>query len=182
MKAHPLILSAISLWMVAPGGLAETAEKAPSGDALTEQELAEKLKKAPKPLAVFQQVETKEDPSVVNRPGDLLSRSDILCLGDFATLVPKRAILHRPKALLSRIGMKEGSKIQIWSEFYAANRGWISTVEVSRAQAEGKEPFPEDTMKTISRSSSIVVATYKGGPISVLSEKFAESENASKAQ
>lgn len=174
------ILGALSLLTLVPTASAELAAKAPTGDAVTEQELRDRLKKAPNPLADLKASDLKEDPSVANAPGDLLSRSDILCLGEFATLVPKRAILHKPKALLSRIGIQDGAKIQIWSEFLVANRGWISTVEVSRAQAEGKEPFPEDTLVAISKSKSIVVATYKGGPISVLSDKVGDAANPQK--
>ncbi|HEY8960712.1 MAG TPA: hypothetical protein VIM57_00815, partial [Luteolibacter sp.] len=44
----------------------------------------------------------------------------------------------------------------------------IKTMEVTRAQAEGKEPFTEEMAKSLENSSAIVVATFSGDPISVL--------------
>jgi hypothetical protein len=48
------------------------------------------------------------------------------------------------------------------------NKGWITTLEISRAQAEGNAPLPEETHKQLSQCTSLVVCTYKGGPISML--------------
>jgi len=109
-----------------------------------------------------------DDPSVVNQPKDLLSDSDIVCFGGSATLVPKRAILNIPKALESRLKFLPGSKIQSWADFFAMNRGWITTVEVSRVQAEGNKAMDEKTAEHVHKSTNLVVATYMGGPISVL--------------
>jgi hypothetical protein len=114
---------------------------------------------------------------VVNRPKSLLDQSDIICFGNFATLVPKRAILQIPKNLAGRIQIKPGVTIQSWSDFFAANRGWITSVEVSRTQAEGNAPIAEETATRISKSSNLIVATYLGGPISVLPIKVAVDKN-----
>ena len=46
--------------------------------------------------------------------------------------------------------------------------GWITTVEVSRVQAEGNLALADETAKRIQKSASLIVATYQGGPISVL--------------
>ncbi|NQW99736.1 hypothetical protein HQ447_03690 [bacterium] len=108
------------------------------------------------------------DPSVTNRPKSLLAESDILCFGGNAAMVPKRAILQIPQNHAARLKMQPGAKFLSWSEFYAANRGWITTVEVSRIQAEGKDPLPEATRTQMVKSGNLVVATYQGGPISVL--------------
>ena len=109
-----------------------------------------------------------EDPSVVNRPKSLLGESDIICFGRFAALVPKRAILQIPKDFGERLKMQPNVILQSWSDFYAANRGWITTVEVSRIQAEGNDPIAEEVKVQMSKSSNLIVATYLGGPISVL--------------
>ena len=56
-----------------------------------------------------------EDPSVVNRPKSILAESDIVCFGDVATLVPKRAILQIPKNYADRIQLatrRETSKLE----------------------------------------------------------------------
>lgn len=113
------------------------------------------------------------DPSKVNQPEDLLSQSDMISFGGYATLVPKRAIIHIPAALAGRIKMEPGHKIQSWAEFYSLNRGWISTVEVNRPQAEGNLPLPEEISTRIGKSSNLTVATYKGAPISMLPQKVA---------
>jgi len=41
-------------------------------------------------------------------------------------------------------------------------------VEVSRTQAEGNVPLPDDTQKHLNECGNLVVATYMGGPISML--------------
>lgn len=142
-------------------------------DAITHEQLVALSKKANStpPTAQMKPVQLAEDPSVVNRPGDLFSRSDIFCFNGFASLVPKQAVLHVPDNYASRIGIQDGVKFQTWAEFYAANRGWIVTQEVTRAQAEGREPLSDDVKKALSKCPSVVVATYQTGPISVLAPK-----------
>ena len=44
-------------------------------------------------------------------------------------------------------------------------------MEVTREQAQGAEPFDEKVVENLQKSSIVVVATYKGGPISVLPYK-----------
>jgi len=111
------------------------------------------------------------DPSTVNRPKDILSESDIICFNGLATLVPKRAILTLPESMKDRLEFRPGSKLVGWLDFYAANRGWINTMEVSRSQAEGNEVFKEEVSERIGKSKNLLVATYLGGPISVLPPK-----------
>lgn len=137
-------------------------------DAATHEELALTLRK-------FQQEDPMksmapaqgEDPSR-NPPKDLISQSDIICFRGMATLVPKRAILQIPESCTERLKIAPGAKIVGWADFFAANRGWITTVEISRVQAEGKEPLAEDTLKQLTECLNLVVATYQGGPISML--------------
>ncbi len=138
-------------------------------DAATHDQLALIHRSAPQidPMRKLR-VATGADPSLVNQPKDLLSESDILCFGGAATLVPKRAILNTPKNLAERLKFQPGSVIQGWAEFYAQNRGWITTVEVSRSQAEGNLPLLEEIAGRVRKSSNLVVATYQNGPISLL--------------
>lgn len=109
-----------------------------------------------------------KDPSKENQPGDLISRSEVLCYRGLATLVPKGSILVNPPLVSDRVGMKPGAKIVTWLEFYTANRGWITTQEISLAQAEGKAPLAEAVTDQLKKSTNLVVATFKGGPISKL--------------
>jgi hypothetical protein len=121
------------------------------------------------------------DPSLANQPEDLVASSDFLCFGGIATLIPKRAVLNVPKNLVGRMTFQPGSQIRGWADFYALNRGWITTVEVSRTQAEGNQEIKAEITERIGKSSNLVVATYMGGPISVLPLKVTEKKEADAA-
>jgi hypothetical protein len=112
--------------------------------------------------------ESTMDPSKTNKPPSLMSRSEILCFEGIAALVPKRAVINKPKALEDRLALSEGARLVSWEEFYNANRGWLKTMEVSRKHAEGKEPLSEEDAKTLQGSAAVIVAVYHGAPISVL--------------
>lgn len=148
-------------------------------DAVTHNQLALALRKADQLDPMKNLPPSKGgDPSVVNRPKDILSESDIISFRGLATLVPKRAILQIPKNHAGLIKLEPGARIVSWADFFAANRGWITTVEVSRVQAEGNEPIAEETRKFMGTSHNLIVATYKGGPISVLPLKVPAPEPA----
>lgn len=140
-------------------------------DAATHEQLALQLRKAQQEDPMLRLPVTQgKDPSR-NQPKDLLTQSDILCLGGMATLVPKRAILLLPKTMAKRSEYTAGAALMGWAEFYAQNRGWITTVEVSLLQAEGSLPLAADITQRLKDGTSVVVATYQGGPISVLPPK-----------
>lgn len=145
-------------------------------DAATHEQISNALRKSSQkdPMKNLPQ-SVGDDPSKVNQPVELLAQSDIVCFGGIATLVPKRAILSAPGNQKSRLELQPGVKIVGWQEFYALNRGWITTVEVSRIQAEGNLALPEETQERIGKSKNLVVATYMGGPISVLPLKTPEA-------
>lgn len=147
----------------------QKAPAMPMKDVATDEQLTAKLRASQQadPIAKLEPAKGG-DPAKANPVPGLLAGSDILCFGGKATLVPKRAILNQPASLADRVKMQPGAKFQIWPEFITSNRGWITTVEVSRAQAEGREPLSEDTLKSFQDSPNLVVATYQGGPISVL--------------
>jgi len=145
------------------------AEGPPMRDATTHEQLIPKLRQAQqndpmKKMAVV----PGADPADVYKPKDILSESDIIAFQGVATLVPKRAIILIPKNYQDRIAMLPGAKMVSWADFYVANRGWITTVEVSRTQAEGNVPLTDDTQKHLSECGNLVIATYMGGPISML--------------
>jgi hypothetical protein len=116
---------------------------------------------------------------VVNRPKDILKESDVLCFQGLATLVPKRAILKIPKNYQNRVGIQPGARIVGWRDFYAVNRGWITTVEVNWKQAAGALPIAADTRNLLERGSNLSVATFQGGPISVMPPKETANTTAS---
>lgn len=159
----------------------ESAAQSRMQDAASHESLVEKARHARAtrvdPVATMKQAEG-EDPSVVNRPADLIARSDILTMGDIATLVPKRAIIHIPDNLKSRVGIKPGVRIVNWHDFFVRNRGWIQPFEVDRPTAEGVTPLDEEIYERFQKNGRVVIATLRGGPISVLPPKEEEkSEN-----
>jgi len=164
--------------LLVPASFAEAAERE-IRDAVTGDQLAKQYEKTSlnDPLASLKanQVEAQKDPTKLNQPADLLETSDFLSFGGMSTLIPKQAVLHVPKNYQNRIKLDRGSKLVIWPEFYRSNRGWIKTVEVTREQAQGVEPFDEKVAEAISKSSIVVIATFKGGPISVLPPKEPET-------
>ena len=138
-------------------------------DAATSDDLALKFRAAEQqdPMR-HMKISKLPDPSKVNQPESLLATSDIICFGGMAVLVPKRAILQLPPKLVDRLKMQVGCPFVSWADFYAANRGWITTVEVSRVQAEGNLDLDKKTHERISKSNNLIVATFLTGPISVL--------------
>jgi hypothetical protein len=171
----PVFLIPVVLSVVVPSMRAQGAPTVAMRDAATHEQLSLAYRSADQadPMRKLQ-VAKGADPTLANKPKDLVSQSDILCFGGAATLVPKRAILNVPKNLQDRLKFLPGSKVQNWSEFFALNRGWITTVEISRVQAEGNVPLDEKIAEHVRKSSNLVVATYLGGPISMLPPKVKE--------
>lgn len=145
-----------------------TANAEQMRDAATHEQLLPLYRKAMEEDPMHKMLPAKgPDPSTAPR-ADLVSDSDVICYNGSVTLVPKRAILQMPKNLADRFKYHLGAKLMSWADFYSVNRGWITTVEVSRIQAEGSIPIAEETQKQMAKSANLIVATYQAGPISVL--------------
>lgn len=142
-------------------------------EAANHQSLALKSRRAPNPLKNMTALEGK-DPTKENQPVNLIEQSDIICFNGMATLVPKRAIISTPERYKSRCKYVEGAKIVSWTDFYSRNRGWITSLEVTRKQAEGNDLIDEKVSEHIQKSGKLIVATYQGGPISMLPPKEAD--------
>ncbi|MES2980788.1 MAG: hypothetical protein V4727_00615 [Verrucomicrobiota bacterium] len=146
-------------------------------DAATSESLTEKYRETSTkgPAKKFKET-TGEDASVKHKVGNLLENSELITFNGNTTLVPKKAIVQIPEKYKDRINAhKPGSKILSWMDFYTLNRGWISTVEVTLAQARGEVPVSPELMETLSKKGNLVVAVLKNGPISVHTPK-AEAE------
>ena len=153
-------------------------------DVATHDSLANTLRLAQgmNPLADYKAVKS-EEATEVYQPASLIGSSDIISFNGLTTLVPKRAVLAIPDAMKNRIGNHvAGNRVVHWKEFLFANRGWITTVEVSRAQAEGRQRLPEAMTERISEATQLMVATYQGGPISVLPPMEPETVDESAAE
>ena len=146
-------------------------------DAATHAQLAVAHRQASQQDPMRKQAPAKgPDPSTENRPKSLIDSSDVICFNGVVTLVPKRAILQIPKNLMDRLKYQPGAKLMSWGDFYALNRGWITTMEVTRVQAEGNAPLAEADTKRIAKSGNLIIATYQAGPISVLPPKPTPAE------
>jgi len=134
------------------------------------------------PLANHKAVEP-EEATEVYRPKSLIENSDIISFNGLTTLVPKGAILAIPDSLNHRIGNHvAGNRVVNWSEFLQANRGWVMQVEVTRDQAHGRTSLPEAVLERKSKTTSLMVATFQGGPIAVLPPKPEETDEARSAE
>ncbi len=174
LSEHPMKPSLAITLLTSLAAMASPPATRPMRDAATHDDLTLKYRQAQQQDPVRKlEPTTGVDPSTVNQPLDLVSQSDIISFNGLTTLVPKRAVLHIPKGLADRLKFQPGTRILGWAEFYALNRGWITTVEVSRVQAEGNAALAEEISNRIAKSSNLVVATNRGGPISVLPPKTA---------
>jgi hypothetical protein len=168
---HHLVVLALVLAALVPAG--RTSAQTPiMRDAATHQQLADQQAKAPLPDPMNELEPCNgPDPSVANAPKDLLSQSEVLCHGGVGTLVPKGALLTVPAKFKARTKMTAGARIVTWAEFLAQNRTWLTAVEVTIDEAAGRELLPQNTQRQMADCGNVVVATYLGGPISVLEFK-----------
>ncbi|MEP2777138.1 MAG: hypothetical protein ABJQ29_14805 [Luteolibacter sp.] len=169
MKKHLLILTFPLIPLLANGQEAQPVFR----DAATHEQLIKQRKQVllNDPMKALPEA-TGEDASVVNKVGNLLENSDVLSFNGQTTLVPKNALVLIPEKFESRINRHEpGAAIVSWLDFYKANRGWISTVEVTFEQARGDAPVSPEILETLGKSGNLIVAVLKAGPISVVPPK-----------
>lgn len=177
MKLHSFVTLSLVALVTAAQGEISVLNRPPMRTAPTNEELIVQLRKSDqemaeaaksKPLSTPEDLRPKEVP-------DLISMSEILCYNGAVTLVPKGAILEYPKNLADRLKHQPGSKVQNWDKFFENNQGWITTVEVTKAQAQGKHLLPEEKTIHISKCGKLVVATLNGAPITVLPPQAPEA-------
>lgn len=173
---------------VLPRSLAqEIADEKPGSPPMTEpvsaEELSNRLRHARQNDPIRKLVPPANpgaDPSKGTHGRDLIAESTVLNHAGVMTLVPKRAVLHLPEALKSRVGIRDGSELLPWARFLELNRSWIHAESVSRERALGKTPFSSEETQALRSSGKVIIATFEGGPISVLPTAFpVESDDAS---
>lgn len=166
----PAILSLFSLPLIA----------GEMRDITTHEQLSQRLRLSERhdPMKQLQVVEG-DDPTAASRPKDLLATSEVLCFNGIATLVPKGSVLAVPAALRARMSYQPGARLVPWHEFFAVNRGWVTTSEVTFEQAAGRAPLSEWTREQVEKTTVVMIATMRQGPISVNPyEQPAEAEAA----
>ena len=106
-------------------------------DAPTNEDMILQLRKAQTASSMRPVTDTviSQDPSKMGKPDDLIERSIILSFRGAAALVPKGAIIEYSEKYMDRLQKSPGDRLGGFSEFAAANRGWLSTYEVSFVQA-----------------------------------------------
>ena len=181
-KAKSLILLVL---LSTPSRGAETEEsgqiRPPEGvpfrDVITTEKLGEAFRQVrlEDPAAKFEPA-TSEDPSNAARPKDIVKESDILCFNGQGTLLPKGSIIHVPERLKDRVGWKENAELVPWSRFHQNNHGWIATMEIDFEQAKGTAPLEEERSTLLGKSTKLVIATFKKGPITMLPPKASDTE------
>ncbi len=158
---------------------AEEAAKPVFRDTVTHEQLS-KLRlgaQANDPMKALAKSEG-DDPSKVNQPQNLLASSDLISFQGLTTLVPKRAIMMLPEKFKDRINNhQQGNRVVGWLDFYSANRGWITTVEINRAQAGGSERLDEALSEQLEKSKNMVVSVMESGPISYLPYREEDEKN-----
>lgn len=138
--------------------------KAPTVDSTSDAQLDE-LRAAAKQKS--EAVPGKEAP-----PGfDLVDLSTFIADGAEYTLVPKNAVIFVPEARAANIISQPGKEYVTWGTFLTTRRAWVTTYEVTLQQARGETPITPEQMEKFKKGNMIVVATFRGGPISVLPHK-----------
>lgn len=180
--------SYFTLVLLAGIGIADAAPKksdAPMRDIPTHEQLVARQKAGggsnPFDNRHFKPAEREDPAERAKQRGDLIGSSDFLCSLGKMTLIPKGSVLHMPDRLSDRARPKDNLQIVTWPDFFVKNRSWITTIEVSRLQAEGKQAISEQKMEGLLQTGDVIVATMGGSPISVLPlqipQEGEESEN-----
>jgi hypothetical protein len=98
----------------------------------------------------------------------LWRNSIILSDGEKFTLVPVGSILHLPSELRARVIAKPQGDFTFWPSFLQRNAAWLAAKEVSLKLSRGNAQEANALLKSLSHDPHLVVATYKGGPITIL--------------
>ncbi|RPJ34237.1 MAG: hypothetical protein EHM17_07365 [Verrucomicrobiaceae bacterium] len=149
-----------------------------AGHALAAQPLVARIK--PAELARLQQADPMirlqspaEGEAKVGRPAgqSIINQSTVLHDGTRWTIIPDGAVLFVPEQMKARVGAEPSGQLLGWTEFLTANRGWLTTCEVSFDQATGKESLPAERCGFWAKQDKIVVAVHQRGPISFRGNK-----------
>ncbi len=97
----------------------------------------------------------------------LLAMSTVIQSGGNFVLLPKDSVIWCPPARQENMVSAPSGKFTAWLAFLAANRAWITTLDVTHDQAIGKAPLPPEVLERYRKGNLVVIATFQGGPISL---------------
>ncbi|RYD37815.1 MAG: hypothetical protein EOP87_02785 [Verrucomicrobiaceae bacterium] len=143
-----------------PGVIPENAGH-PLTDAMTDEQLIARRQAAaggqglPKPM-----------PPVPHGYG-LLEMSTVLESGGNFALLPKGSVIWCPPSRQAQMVSAPSGRFSDWLTFLSANRGWITTFEVTQDQVTGKTPLPVAAIERFRKGNLLTVATLQGSPISI---------------
>jgi len=133
----------------------------PTADSITDKQFLARRETASGGLA-----QPKPMPPVSSGYG-LLEMSTVLQSGQEFALLPKGSVIWCPPGHQANMVSSPSGKFTEWLTFFSANRGWITTLEVTQDQVSGKHPLPSETLDRLRKGNLLVVATFQGGPISM---------------
>ena len=108
------------------------------------------------------------------------SRHFYLVSQGLCTRIPKESILHLPGKYRASVGQRPEGRQVNWIEFLSANRSWLKHQNVTWAQVLGTAPLARTTLDSLAIEGRLVIATYQGGPVTVVSPS--EEEDSGKQQ
>ena len=91
------------------------------------------------------------------------------------TRVPRESILHLPERFQDSIRENPEGKQVSWIAFLTANQSWLRRQDVTWQQVLGNVAFAPSTLKGLASDDRLVIATYEGGPVTVLSQGLDKS-------
>lgn len=144
----------------------------------TENELRQRIQ-ASKRISDYkssQRDPSLEKPEVNNDPN---KNRIFLFDGSNYTRVPLGSVLALPGNYRNRVIDKPKGDLLLWPDFVAKNKDWLGGWEVSMAMVYGDTEQSKKVMKQISQDTRVLVAVFKGNPITVLEPEPEKGPNTS---
>jgi hypothetical protein len=150
------------------------------GHATTAAELQKKIQ-ASKTLDEYKSV--PRDPSLGEQEVNNDPNKNRLFLYDGSnyTRVPVGSVLALPANYRNRVLEKPKGDLMLWPEFVAKNKDWVGGWEVPITMVYGDTEQNKNVMKQISQDTRVLVALFKGNPITVLEPEPEKAPNTSGA-
>lgn len=151
------------------GASSPPANPTQTREVVTEEEL-KKLAQAENSLSSMLAKATTQAP-VAARPSmesSLYRKSVILYDGTQHTVVPVGSVLQLPAGYRNRVVEKPVGTFTFWPAFLERNASWLGACEVPLSMAEGDPEVAKKVLASTARDSRVLVAVYRGGPITIL--------------
>ena len=139
---------------------------APTSDLLTDEQLQALRENRG---ATKSKITTKKP-----RTFGFLEMSDFVTDGTDTVILPKGSVLFCPEKHSKRILKAPKGKIISFNAFIAANRNWITTLEVSPQRIRGNEPITDEERVNLEKAGKIVISTMRQNPVTVIKKPKVE--------